>query len=572
VSRITNIQIQNFRGIESLNLDIDPRQRVICLIGRGDSCKTTILEGISAALYPSHNRTFVDSDFFKSQPSNEIVIQLTLIDFPEAFLDERRFGLFVVGYDNQEGELSEGILGQESGLTPALILRLSVSSDLEPKWHIISVDGTREIEIKAADRAQLGGFLVTDYLDRQFTWSRTSPLSSLLKNGVPGYDSLDHGELLSAFRSAARGNATAFESLSSITEDLSFECKQLGANVGKLSSAFDLRELTMRDGAIAVHSDGIPLRQAGKGTRRLASIAIQLLSAERGRIVLVDEVEQGLEPDRVKQLIRSLDQTSFGQFFITTHSRDVICEIGAPGIVLLVRNPKTSEIVTKSFDVEYERLKATVRACPDAFFARRVIVCEGDTEIGICRALDKARLSKGQSPMSFGDCAYVNGTGDNLGEYADKLSSVGISVLVLCDSDKDDKWRIPKAELRGKGIQIIDCNPNKNIEQQLFEDLTWSGVRELSDLVITSIYDGNPSAPNESLQTRVPKLGATWRERDCADVRGALAEAAIKLAWFKRIDRGEVLGEFLLNGESRLKPTSRLGEILGALSEWIDRA
>jgi putative ATP-dependent endonuclease of OLD family len=571
MSRIVNVQIRNFRGIESLNLDIDPHQRIICLIGRGDSCKTTILGALSAAFYPAHNRTFVDSDFFQSETDREIVIQLTLIDFPETFLDERRFGLFILGYDSTQRAISKNVIGEESGLTPALILRLSVNSDLEPRWEITSGDGTRAVEIKASDRAQLGGFLVTDYLDRQFTWSRSSPLSSLLKAGHSSDDSLDHGELLSAFRSAARVNTAAFENLSIITEDLSSECKQLGANVGKLSSAFDLRELTMRDGAIAVHSDGIPLRQAGKGTRRLASIAIQLMSAERGKVVLVDEIEQGLEPDRVKQLIRSLNQTSFGQFFISTHSRDVICEIGAPGIVLLVRNPRTSEIVAKGFDVNNERLKATVRACPDAFFARRVIVCEGDTEIGVCRALDKHRLSKGQSPMSFLDCAYVNGTGSNLAEYAEKISSVGLSVLVFCDSDKDEEWKVSKEELRRKGIAIIDCDPNKNIEQQLFEDLSWAGVRELAEIVGGKIYGGNHSALDESIQARISNSKDTWKNQDCDDVRRALAQAAIKKEWFKRIDRGEVLGDFLVNGESRLKPSSRMAGILCSLSNWIDR-
>jgi len=46
-----------------------------------------------------------------------------------------------------------------------------------------------------------------------------------------------------------------------------------------------------------------------------------------GGIILIDEIEQGLEPDRIKNLIRSLYKNTKGQIFIATHSQGVIEEL-----------------------------------------------------------------------------------------------------------------------------------------------------------------------------------------------------------------------------------------------------
>ncbi len=51
----------------------------------------------------------------------------------------------------------------------------------------------------------------------------------------------------------------------------------------------------------------------GKGSKRLASFAIQSALVEAGGIMLVDEIEQGLEPDRIKQLVRTLKEQKSGQ-------------------------------------------------------------------------------------------------------------------------------------------------------------------------------------------------------------------------------------------------------------------
>ena len=48
--RITNLEIQNFRGINSCNINFPSESRVLCLIGAGDSTKSTILKAIEWVL------------------------------------------------------------------------------------------------------------------------------------------------------------------------------------------------------------------------------------------------------------------------------------------------------------------------------------------------------------------------------------------------------------------------------------------------------------------------------------------------------------------------------------------
>jgi len=65
----------------------------ICLIGRGDSGKTTILEAISAVILPSWNLSFYDTDFHNGNISNPTEIEATLYDLPVQLLQENKYGL-----------------------------------------------------------------------------------------------------------------------------------------------------------------------------------------------------------------------------------------------------------------------------------------------------------------------------------------------------------------------------------------------------------------------------------------------------------------------------------------------
>jgi predicted ATP-dependent endonuclease of OLD family len=82
--KIRNIKIRNFRGIEELDWAL-PDKQVFCLIGKGDSTKSTILEAIRYALYPNWNLVFYDTDFYLCEIDEPIVIEVTIGNLIDEF-------------------------------------------------------------------------------------------------------------------------------------------------------------------------------------------------------------------------------------------------------------------------------------------------------------------------------------------------------------------------------------------------------------------------------------------------------------------------------------------------------
>ncbi len=70
--RIRQIEIRNFRGIKSRSWHV--KGNFCCIIGPGDTCKTTILTALDYTLSPRTFLSFEDSDFFNRDVDQQIVI------------------------------------------------------------------------------------------------------------------------------------------------------------------------------------------------------------------------------------------------------------------------------------------------------------------------------------------------------------------------------------------------------------------------------------------------------------------------------------------------------------------
>ena len=60
--RIRHLRIRNFRGIRELDWAV-PDQTLFCLVGRGDSTKSTILEALRRVFFSQWKLVFDDADF-----------------------------------------------------------------------------------------------------------------------------------------------------------------------------------------------------------------------------------------------------------------------------------------------------------------------------------------------------------------------------------------------------------------------------------------------------------------------------------------------------------------------------
>lgn len=557
MARLHSIQINNFRGIKSFGY-IFPANNLVCFIGRGDSGKSTILDAIASVLSSSWNLQFYDSDFFNCDVSQPIVVEVTLTDLPEYFLKEP-LGLQIRGIDST-GKITDDLTDSSK---PAITIRLEVKSDLEPKWTLVNARQSESVPISAQARMRLGVFLISDYTDSHFSWTRGNPLQALstqLQTQSEGNSSI----LIDALRTAKNQiDGNSFTGLNEIVDQIKLSANELGINISLAATSIDFKDISVRDNRISLHDEKVPFRLKGKGSKRLISIAIQNTLVKSGGVVLIDEIEQGLEPDRTKHLVRSLQSKRNLQVIITTHSQNVVEELDAECIVRLKNNDGIITYVQCD-----ERVQDMMRACPESFYAKKVIVCEGKTEIGICRAIDKYLIQKRQKGLSILDIVYTLGQGTSFTSRAEKLNSLDMPVCVFCDSDEDKKLNPSKDDLASKGIDVFDCQKDNCIEQQIFQDLPWGAVMELINYKVEELGEKSiVSSLNNQLTNKIIAINDLI---DSIDSRSALAKVSVrkKLEWFKRIDHGEFLGDVVFKYFDSMVNTHLHNQLNGLLN-WI---
>ena len=81
MARIRQINIRNFRSIRNLNWS--PTQGLNCIVGPGDTGKTTILDAIDLCLGARRNVQFTDADFHALDLTQPIHIALSIGDLDE---------------------------------------------------------------------------------------------------------------------------------------------------------------------------------------------------------------------------------------------------------------------------------------------------------------------------------------------------------------------------------------------------------------------------------------------------------------------------------------------------------
>ena len=557
MARIHKLKINNFRGIKNFSEKFG--KNFICLLGRGDSGKTTILDAISYVLSPNWNLSFYDSDFFEGNVNNSIEIEVSLLDLPEKLIREDKYGLYIRGLDNN------GVIQDElhNDYKKVLTIKLEVKKDLEPQWFVVN-NRQEPKRMSVNDRAKFNVFMVSDYIDRHFSWSKGNPLYSILRESQSS-EGEKNSVIIDAIRKAiTKIGQDSFSQFKNVTDNIIVASADFGIDLSNAKTTIDFRDLYIKGGRTCLHDENVPLRLKGKGTKRLISMAIQTILVQYGGIILIDEVEQGLEPDRVRNLIRSLKKNNLGQIFITTHSCEVITELEADDLVMI----SNDEGNVKALNLN-QNFQNIIRACPEAGYAKKIIVCEGKTEIGICRALDANRKKKGEKCMSFRKCVYTDGGGSSFTKRAIKLKKLGKSVCVFCDSDDNTNLKPSKSELEEAGVEIFDCDEGKAIEQQVFQDLPWNGIKELIDYVMKE-KNIDEDRLIESIKSKYEgNFPDDFKNSDTPEIRQAIGKASKKARWFKRTDHGEYLGSIIFDYFKEMND-KKIKNQLESLSNWID--
>jgi hypothetical protein len=224
-------------------------------------------------------------------------------------------------------------------------------------------------------------------------------------------------------------------------------------------------------------------------------------------------------------------------------------------------------------------LQGCVRANPEAFFAKRIIVCEGATEIGFIRAIDQYRQENYKKSMSYLGVRYANGTGNSLVNYALAFKKLGYDTCLVCDSD-DKSVNPKKGNVRNNNIPIFDCDSDCSLEQQIFTDVSWGIVKELIEYhkQINGKDDSSVfSSVIEHIQNKF-EYTTSWLDVETAELRAAIGLSAkggekkrSDKAWYKRTDHGFDIGSIILRKYNDL-PDKRLKSNIDGINEWIDKA
>jgi predicted ATPase len=161
-----------------------------------------------------------------------------------------------------------------------------------------------------------------------------------------------------------------------------------------------------------------PLSEYGTGTGQVLAILYAVLASPEPRTIIIDEPQSYLHPGAAKKLIEILKEFPQHQYFIATHSTEIISAANPSTIVKLrLEEGETKASVMNAGDIKEQRslLAELGVSLSDIFGADRILWVEGPTE-ELCfpLVLDKLepKLLRGTKIVS------IKSTGDLLGKKA----------------------------------------------------------------------------------------------------------------------------------------------------------
>lgn len=579
--KLTNIEIKNFRGIKHASVFFPLDSRIICLIGSGDSGKSTLLTAIEWALWPSWSLIATDTDFYNSDTTTPVEITVSITELPKALMKEDKFGLYLRDFDKV-------CLGGEDEPTDSgttiLTIQLTIDESLEPKWNVVTSRNDPK-PISQKDRRLLSFGVVGFDHEKDFQWGR----GSILQKYANSRDAL-HSAFTQAMRAAVEN--TSLETLDQIAPTL----KDLGKQYGVGFNGEIHNRLLMQNGSysttVGVFDGKVPFAQRGLGSKRLLSIGMNVNACDYGTLVLVDEIETGLEPYRVSALINQFRAQfkDHGQLIMTTHSRSVVCECGVSELCVVNNNAGKLKVhqLDKVEDIKGE-VQGIIRGEPDAFLCKRIIVCEGKTEIGLLRSLDEKLLIKAGTRFAhYGVGTALGGGGNKFFSLARLLKTCGYDCCILMDSDID-KEEAEKKEVEKLGIKVFSWEKGNAIEEQLFQDASIHCAEQLLAYAveIKGIQSVEANLHNEFKDENIEYqivddtiiLSGNDKGEVSIDVLRRIGKVAkgklnkkknqVEGAWFKRIDRGKDVGDIVFSSEDQLEEGSCFKRIINGILKWV---
>ncbi|MHB1095620.1 MAG: ATP-dependent nuclease [Gemmatimonadaceae bacterium] len=376
---IYELTIARFRGIKSLSWQ--PARGVNLVLGGGDVGKSTILDAIALLLSPTNAANLADTDYFLRNVADEFVIEAIMSLPTDGAINHQVRPSWPWAWNGSEAVVPN-IEGKETNASEAVYrIRVRGTADLELAFEIVQPDGTAD-HLSVGLRRSIGLVRLAgdDRSDRDLRLVQGSALDRLLS------DKSLRSRIASALSTTDVQDHLASEAKTALRElDKVFEERRLPSGLdisitgGPGTSIASL--IGLRAGNTGIQ---LPISAWGAGTRRLAALTIAEQNQGEHPVVLVDEVERGLEPYRQRILLEEL-QAGQSQVFVTTHSPSAI-SAAREAALWYVDHVQTIGPLSAAKTATH-RVKD-----PEMFLARLAIVCEGITEVGFVTALLEAAV------------------------------------------------------------------------------------------------------------------------------------------------------------------------------------
>jgi putative ATP-dependent endonuclease of OLD family len=493
---IRKLVIERFRGIEKLTWH--PAAGVNVILGGGDVGKTAILEAIGLLLSPTNSSIVSDSDYFGRRVEAGFCIE-AVFSLPDIIgADHQSKVWWPWEWNGADAVLSPEETQSEGVSDPVYRLRVRGTDELELAFEVVQPDDTTDHLGVGVRRAiglvRLGG---DDRNDRDLRLVQGSALDRLLgdKNlrarlgqKLAGADIT--GELKDDARERLKDVDTAFEKRA-LPKDLN-----LGLMGGPGMSLNALIGLTAgKDGT------QLPLASWGSGTRRLAALEIAGIRQGEHPIIVVDEVERGLEPYRQRAVVSELQRRP-SQVFLTTHSPVALRAATEATLWYMDAKSSVGRLVESG---AAHRLKD-----PEAYLARAGIIAEGATEVGFVEALLRRHLAA--DLLDYGLVVSDGGGNDSTLSILEGLSRSGLLFGGFADEEgrAPDRWARVHEEMGTRLFRWSSGCIEKNIVELLDDD-------KLEQFITPP--DGEAG---DRLRTLADRLGLA--EKDFATIRATAGD------------------------------------------------
>jgi putative ATP-dependent endonuclease of OLD family len=467
---IKELKIQNFKSIENETIEFNKGLNI--LVGPNNAGKTNIIEAIDLLLGDVYLPNFEPSTdhFFNGEDDREIIIEASLEGEELSQINSEFNSPVAVRYkfSKQNGGSVEVKVDNQwqQDKRP-----FGYYWDFEKKLYFLRVKSLRNIMEIAPRRWKSPLKYFKEIIIKKTPKEKLDGVISSIDEAKMKLTHIDEvNKIISYLEEITKG----LIDINTIT---------ISPSSTKYSDFLNEMKIMIDDGYTS------EVIKKGLGTQNLIIISIFRLMAEYIRdeenkfiIYGIDEPEIGLHPHAQRQLLFALKKLSeISQVFVTTHSEHLIDVTQIDNIIRVGKeNNKTKHYKISLSSKEKKILEIHGRNLEEIFFAKKVLVVEGDTEEGFFPEASKKIIEKTKEgekeieinySFDYNSVSVLNGRGNTIWFFIKLLKSLNIPFIVLIDEDKlnDIQQFLQKLEENNiikneekSNLEVLDSDGLKN--------------------------------------------------------------------------------------------------------------